>query len=99
MSYTPIKAYHTAVLGCRDWLRVKATGWFVIRIVMLRMASVSTLVGCEDRVSRVERVVSVGVTDGSSLVLAVLRVRILLFVVRVFLVVLRTVGLFHRRYK
>ena len=44
---------------------------------MLRMASVSTLVGCEDRVSRVERVVSVGVTDGSSLVLAVLRVRIL----------------------
>ena len=33
------------------------------------MASVSILVGCEERESRVERVVSVGVTDGSSLVL------------------------------
>ena len=22
LSYTPIKAYRTAVLGCRDWLRV-----------------------------------------------------------------------------
>ena len=62
------------------------------------MASVSILVGCEERASRVESVVSVGVTDGSSLVM-MLRVRILLFVVRIFLVVLRTMGLLHRRYK
>ena len=71
----------------------------LIQIVILRMASVSTLVGWEVRVSSVERVSSVGVTDVSSLVLAVLHVGILLFVVRVFLVVLRTVGLFHQRYK
>ena len=34
---------------------------------MLRMALLLILVGCEDRVSRVERVSSVGVMDGSSL--------------------------------
>ena len=45
--------------------------------------------------SVVERVSSVGVTDVSSLVGA----RGLWFVLRVFLVVLRAVGLFHRRYK
>lgn len=60
------------------------------------MASVSILVGCEEQESRVERVVSVGVTDRSSLVL--LRKRVRWFVLRVFLVVLHTVGLFHRRY-
>ena len=26
LSYTPIKAYRTAVLGCRDWLRVEVLG-------------------------------------------------------------------------
>ena len=26
LSYTPIKAYHTAVLGCRDLLRSEAKG-------------------------------------------------------------------------
>ena len=60
------------------------------------MASVSILVGCEERESRVERVVSgVGVTDGSSLV--VLRASLRWFILRVFL--LRAVGLVHRRYK
>ena len=59
------------------------------------MVSESILVGCEERVSRVERVVSVGVTDVSSLV--VLRARLRWFVLRVFL--LRAVGLVHRRYK
>ena len=34
---------------------------------MFRMASVSILVGWEERVSSVERVLSVGVMDGSSL--------------------------------
>ena len=101
LSYTPIKAYHTAVLGCRHWLRVEVEGrcgiryctigWF--QIVILRMVSVSVLVGCEERVSRVERVSSVGVTDVSSLV----GTRGLWFVLRVFL--LRAVGLVHRRYK
>ena len=60
---------------------------------MLRMASVSILVGYEERVSRVEKVSSVDVTEGSSLV--VLRVRMRWFVFWVFLVVLRVVGLFH----
>ena len=59
------------------------------------MAAVSILGGCEDRVSRVERVSSVGVTDVSSLL--VMRER--WFVLRVFLVVLRAAGLVHRRYK
>ena len=99
MSYTPIKAYRTAVLGGRDRLRSEAQGRMGIRyctiglfqIVILRMVSGSILVWCEDRVSRVERVSSVGVTDVSSLV----GTRGLWFVVRVFLVVLRAVGLFH----
>ena len=43
--------------------------------------------------SRVEKVSSVDVTEGSSLV--VLRVRMRWFVFWVFLVVLRVVGLFH----
>ena len=82
MSYTPIRAYRTAVLGRRrDWLRVEVEGRFGIRyctigwfqIVILRMVSVSVLVGCEERVSVVQRVSSVGVTDVSSLV--ALRVR------------------------
>ena len=57
------------------------------------MAAVLILVGCEVRVSRVERVSSVGVTDVSSLVVTGRR----WVVLRVFL--LRAVGLFHRRYK
>ena len=76
LSYTPIKAYCTAVLGCsRDWLRVYAVdrfgirycaiGWF--QIVMFRMASVSLSDRSEDWVSRVQRVSSVGVADESSL--------------------------------
>ena len=105
LSYTPIKACCTAILGCREWLRVEVEGRFGIRyctigwfqIVILRMVSVSVLVGCEERVSRVETVSIVGVTDVSSLV--VLRARLRWFVLRVFLVVLRAVGLFHRRYK
>ena len=31
LSYTPIKAYCTAVLGCWDWLRVEVEGRFGIR--------------------------------------------------------------------
>ena len=55
------------------------------------MACVSILVGWEDRVSSVERVSSVGVTDVSSLV----ETRRWCFV-RVFLdLLLRAVGLFH----
>ena len=74
LSYTPIKAYCTAVLGCRDWLRMVdrngirycTIGWF--QIVILRMGSLAILIeGNEERVSRVERVSSVGETDGSSL--------------------------------
>ena len=76
LSYTPVKACCTAILGCRDWLRVEVEGRFGIRyctigwfqIVILRMVSLSILVGCEEGVSRVERVSSVGVTDVSSLV-------------------------------
>ena len=79
LSYTPIKAYCTAVLGCRDRLRMVdrigirycTIGWF--QIVRLRMVSVSVLVGCKERVSRVERVSSVGVTDVSSLVVLCVR--------------------------
>ena len=77
LSYTSIKAYRTAVLGGRDLLRVEVIkgrigiryctiGWF--QIVILRMASVLMIgFGCEVHVSRVHRVSSVGVTDGSSL--------------------------------
>ena len=36
-------------------------------MVMLRMASVAILVGCEEQVSRAQRVLSVGVKDISSL--------------------------------
>ena len=102
LSYTPIKAYRTAVLGrSRDLLRAETEGRIgmlyctigLFQIVILRMVSVSILVVCEEHVSRVGRV---GVTDGSSLV--VLRARLLRwFVLRVFL--LRAVGLAHRRYK
>ena len=59
--------------------------------------SINILVKCEEQVSTVERIVSVGVIDGSSLV--ALCARICLFVVRFFLVVPCTVGLFHWRYK
>ena len=106
LSYTPIKAYCTAVLGCRDRLRVEGKGRIGIRyctigcfqIVILRMASVSMLVGWEVRVSSVERVSSVGVTNVSSLVM--LRLGMRWFVLRFFLVFcLCVLGLFHRRYK
>ena len=57
----------------------------------------SMLVGWEVRVSSVERVSSVGVTDVSSLVM--LRLGMRWFVLRFFLCVLRAAGLFHRWYK
>ena len=68
-------------------------GWF--QIVILRMVSLSMLVGCEERVSRVEIVSSVGVTDVSSLAVTGRRC----FVLQVSLVLLRAVGLFHCWYK
>ena len=64
-------------------------------VVCVCVGMVSILVGCEERVSRVERVVSVGVTDVSSLVVLCLTRRRF---VRVFLC-LCALGLFHRRYK
>ena len=69
--------------------------YWVIPNRNIRMVSVSILVRCEDWMLRVEIVWSVGVMDVSSLV--VLRARLRWFFLRVFL--LRTVGLFHRRYK
>ena len=102
LSCTPINACSTAVLGrSRDLLRAETEGRIgmlyctigLFQIVILRMVSVSILVVCEERVSRVERV---GVTDGSSLVVSCAGRRWCF--VRVFLL-LCAVGLFHRRYK
>ena len=98
LSYTPIKAYCTAVLGGRDWLRSEAEGRMGIRyctiglfqIVML--ISISASVWFEDRVSCVQRVWSVGVTDVSSLVVGA----DVLAVGRRGFLVLCAVGLVHR---
>ena len=50
----------------RNGIRYCTIGWF--QIVILRMGSLAILIeGNEERVSRVERVSSVGETDGSSL--------------------------------
>ena len=72
---------------------------------MFRMASVSSYVGSEDRVSRVQRVSSVGVTDVSSLtgismgaeVVLLLAASVGLFVPeRIVLAFLCLLVLFHR---
>ena len=68
------------------------------QIAMFRMASVSLQFGSKDQVSRVQRVLSVGVMDGSFLVVLCAVRRWFVVFVRVFFV-LRTVGLLHRRYK
>ena len=77
---------------------------------MLRMASVLFLVECEEQVSMIERVSSVGVTDGSSLtdilvsacaiVLLLAAADIGLFVLIVLIVLVVFVwALFHRWYR
>ena len=76
---------------------------------MLRMASVLFLVECEEQVSMVERVLSVGVTDGSSLtdslvsafaiVLLLAAADIGLFVLVLIVLVVFVWALFHRWYR
>ena len=102
LSYTSIKAYWTAVQGCLwDWWRidwVKILYCTIGLFQIVRLISISAL-PCwwGVLVPIVERVLSVGVMDVSSLMVT----RRPWFFVWVFLVVLIvcTVGLFHRRYK
>ena len=44
LSYTPIKAYHTAVLGCRDLLRSEAKGRVGIRYCTIGLFQVVMLI-------------------------------------------------------
>ena len=101
LSYTPSKAYRTAVLGYQDRLRVN---WFGIRYCTIGLFQIIILISIlaspywwRVLVSAVERVSSVGVTDVSSLVVTRRR----WCFVRVFLVLCLcdAVGLFHRPYK